>query len=89
MTFSDSQRVQNIRERLLRTIVVLDASLEVANGCETHCRALASSKVGLPSLYLTSELDAYSVELRSQRSAAAAILERSRGTLDLVGRILL
>ena len=84
VTFSDSQRVQNIRERLLRAIVVLDANLEVVSGCKAHCRALSNTRIGLMPQVLTSELEAYSAQLRSCRGTVVAILEQSRGTLDLV-----
>ncbi len=86
VTFEDSQRVQNLREKLLRTIVVLDAHLEVANGCEMHCRTLASSMLGPMGLNLSSELDAHSAQLRTHRRNVANILERSRGILDLVSQ---
>lgn len=86
VTFEDSQRVQNLREKLLRTIVVLDAQLEVANGFEMHCRTLDSSKLGPMWLNLSSELDAHSAHLRAHRRNVANMLERSRGTLDLVSQ---
>ncbi len=86
VTFEDCQRVQNLREKLLRTIVVLDAHLEVANGCEMHCRTLASSKLGPMGLNLSSELDSHSAQLRTHRRNVANILERSKGTLDLVSQ---
>ena len=84
VTFADNQRVQKIRERLLRTIVILDANVEVANGCELHCIALDDRNIGVPGQHLVSELQAYSAELRSHRWIVGALLERSQGTLSLV-----
>ncbi len=86
VTFEDSQRVQNLREKLLRTIVVLDAHLEVANGCEIHCRTLTSTSLGPMGLSILSEIDAHSAQLRTHRRNVVNILERSRGTLDLVSQ---
>ena len=84
MTFEDSQRVQNIREQLFRALVVLDAQLEVARGCRTHCQTLDLSALGSPSHELITELESYSSELRIHRSATSTTLERSQGTLHLV-----
>ena len=85
-TFEDSQRVQNLREKLLRTIVVLDTHLEVVNGCEIHCQSLVSTRLGPVGLNMSSEIDAHSAQLRTHRRNVANILERSRGTLDLVSQ---
>ena len=83
-TFADNQRIQKIRERLLRTTVILDANVEVAKGCELHYIALDDSNIGVPGQHLVSELQAYSAELRSHRWIVGALLERSQGTLSIV-----
>ena len=62
----------------------MDANLEVACGCEAHSRALSHTTIGSTPQVLMSELEAYSAQLRTYRGTVAAILERSRGTLDLV-----
>ena len=88
VTFEDSQRVQNIREQLLRTIVVLDAHLEVVKGCNMHCRTLDATSQRCLSHDLVAALDGYSSDLRNHRSATHAALERSQGTLSLVSEAL-
>ncbi|KAL8853066.1 MAG: hypothetical protein Q9221_002096 [Calogaya cf. arnoldii] len=85
--FEDSQRVQNIQEQLLRTMVVLNAHLEVVSGCKMHCRILGVRSQRCPSQDLVAELDDHSSELRIHRSAVNATLERSQGTLNLVGQL--
>ena len=85
MTFEDSQRVQNIREQLIRTLVLLDAHLEVAAGCRAHCQTLDVCASSCLSHELITEVENYSFELRIHRSATNAALERSQGTLHLVG----
>ena len=84
MTFDDVQSVQSLRKHLLRTMVVLDAQLQVAKGCKLHCGTLNSSALGPKKTDLLSELGAYSAQLKTHRGIVAAMLERSQGTLDLV-----
>ncbi|KAI4256722.1 MAG: hypothetical protein LQ352_001963 [Teloschistes flavicans] len=83
-TFADSQRTQNIRQRLLRTLTFLDAGLEVAKGCVMHCRELELFEQNISSQAVFSELEAYSSQMLSHRNMVSTLLEHSRGTMDLV-----
>ena len=65
-------------------MVVLDAQLEIAEGCMVYC-GIPCGSIGKPNKEeLLLELDAHSGHLRTHRKAVGAILDRSRGTLDLV-----
>ncbi|KAL8773594.1 MAG: hypothetical protein Q9194_004301 [Teloschistes cf. exilis] len=87
-TFADSQRTQNIRQRLLRTLTFLDAGLEIAKGCVTHCRELELFEGNTSSQAVFSELEAYSSQMQSHRSMVSNLLEHSRGTMELLFKIL-
>ncbi|KAL8630575.1 hypothetical protein Q9189_003724 [Teloschistes chrysophthalmus] len=88
VTFDDSQRVQNLRERLLRILNVLDAQLEVAEGCVVYCRGFRGRITNFDEAESLLELGAHTAQLRTHRRAVAAILDRSHGTLELVSRSL-
>lgn len=81
---ADNKRLQKIPERLLRTIVILNANIEVAKECELHYITLDDSNIGVPGQHLVSELQACSAKLRSHRWIVGALLEHSQGTLRLV-----
>ena len=78
--------MQNLRERLLRTLNVLDAHLEVVEGYMAYCRSLSGRMYNADEGELLLELDAHSAQLRTHRRAVTAILNRSQGTLELVSR---
>ena len=65
-------------------MTILDASLEIVRGFELHCAQYESSVPALPSGQPLLELEEYSAQLRNHRSNVAAIVERSRGTTELV-----
>ncbi|KAI4092258.1 MAG: hypothetical protein L6R37_007607 [Teloschistes peruensis] len=88
VTFDDSQRVQNLRERLLRILNVLDAQLEVAEGCVVYCRGFNDRISNFDEAEALLELGAHTAQLRTHRRAVAAILDRSQGTLELLFKIL-
>ncbi|KAL9579126.1 MAG: hypothetical protein Q9212_005288 [Teloschistes hypoglaucus] len=88
VTFDDSQRVQNLRERLLRILNVLDAQLEVAEGCVMYCRGFNDGIANFDEAESLVELGAHTAQLRTHRRAVAAILDRSQGTLELLFKIL-
>jgi hypothetical protein len=84
VTFSDSQILQQIRRKLLRTITVLDSSLDVGNACSTSCKQrsdFAQSDL-LHKVY--GDLKNILVELETHRRAAVSILKYSTGTANLV-----
>lgn len=84
--FEDCQRVQNLRETLLRTLVVLDAQLEVAENCSWSVGSEWNSDTNANRHALLYELNAHSVRLRTHHKAVGTILNRSQGTLDLVSK---
>ncbi|KAL8661436.1 MAG: hypothetical protein Q9202_005618 [Teloschistes flavicans] len=88
VSFDDSQRVQNVRERLLRTLNVLDAQLEVTEGCMAYCRASSGGIHNFDEADLLLELGAHSAQLRTHRRNVDAILDRSQGTVELLFKIL-
>ena len=75
--------MQNLRERLLRTLNVLDTHLEVVEGCIAYCQNLSGGRHNADEELLL-ELDAHSAQLRTHRRVTVAILDRSQGTLELV-----
>ena len=76
--------MQNLREQLLRTLIVLDAQLEVAEGCTLYCGSPCDSIGTTNREKLLLELDVHTAQLKTHRKAVGAILDRSQGTLDLV-----
>ncbi|KAL8689016.1 MAG: hypothetical protein Q9218_005214 [Villophora microphyllina] len=88
VTFEDSQRVQNLRERLLRALNVLDAHLEVVEGCKAYCQSFSDRIHSHDGKEILLELHAHSAHLRAHRRAVSAILDRSKSTLELLLKIL-
>jgi hypothetical protein len=84
-TFADSQRTQNIRQRLLRTLTLLDAGLEIANGCVAHCQEMESPELSGTAQAVLSELRVYSSQMRSHKNVVSSLVEHSRGTMELAG----
>lgn len=83
VVFADSQRTQNIRQRLLRTSAILDAGLDIAKGCAAHCRDIGHDSTWNSHTVLL-ELEAYSSQIVSHKNIVTSLLEHSRGTMDLV-----
>ncbi|KAL8840332.1 MAG: hypothetical protein Q9170_001347 [Blastenia crenularia] len=82
--FEDCQRVQNLREKLLRTLVILDAQLEVAEGYSGYLCGDWDSKAIANRNGLLLELDGHCTRLKTHHKAVETMLNRSQGTLELV-----
>ncbi|KAL8995134.1 MAG: hypothetical protein Q9169_005077 [Polycauliona sp. 2 TL-2023] len=86
--FEDCQRLQNLRETLLRTLVVLDAQLEIAEGCSGYLHIDRDTEAVAYIRRLLNELGEHSVRLRTHHKAVGNMMIRSQGTLDLMFKIL-
>ena len=82
--FSDSQEIQQGRERLLKALSAIESSLESAQGLEEHCKDLEN--LGL--LYfkdtIQAEIQQYKSRIRGHKRAVVRLLEVSQGSLNLV-----
>jgi hypothetical protein len=84
VSFQDSQNLQLLRQKLLRTSTVLDSCLEVVKGCEIHCRRLIASGMTAGGEQSLAELEVYKMQMQGHRLDLHRILQYSLGTSKLV-----
>ncbi|KAL8705415.1 MAG: hypothetical protein Q9201_001487 [Fulgogasparrea decipioides] len=86
--FADSQRTQNLRQRLLKAVTLLDADLEIARTCVTQCREIERLGLSDGPQAVLAELEVYSSQMMSHKDIVTSLLEHSRGTMELLFKIL-
>lgn len=84
VSFQDSQDLQLLRQKLLRTSTVLDSCLEVVKGCEIHCRKLISLNITATGEQSLAEIDVYAKQMQGHRLELHRIIQYSLGTSKLV-----
>jgi hypothetical protein len=84
LTFADMQKLQLLRQKILRTLSVLDACLAVAKGCERLCQRLDALKVTTANEMIFAGLMAYEDEINRHRRGLTTLLDYSSGTATLV-----
>ncbi|KAL8719810.1 MAG: hypothetical protein Q9181_008016, partial [Wetmoreana brouardii] len=82
------KRGQNLRQRLLKAVTLLDASLEVARACVTQCREIERLGLSDASQAVLDELEVYISQMMSHKDIVTSLLEHSRGTMELLFKIL-
>jgi len=75
VTFADSQKLQLLRQKLLRTISILDSCLGVVKGCQTCCVESDSLNPTFSSTAIYAEFQTYAEQIRYHRANATSILE--------------
>ncbi|KAI9785127.1 MAG: hypothetical protein M1839_000765 [Geoglossum umbratile] len=87
VTFADTQKLQLLRQKLLRTLSVLGSCLAIAKGCESHCHKLgAPDTAGNDQVLLGLEI--YTSRIKLHQSNVTAILQYSTGTTSLLSKIM-
>lgn len=87
LTFSDCQDLQLLRQKLHRTSSVLDACLDVANGCADHCTLLTNMKLVDFSGRMLSELEYYKRQLIRHRHTISRISQQAAEAGHLVSHL--
>ncbi|PMD19759.1 hypothetical protein NA56DRAFT_705470 [Hyaloscypha hepaticicola] len=88
VSLQDSQNLQLLRQKLLRTSVVLVSCLEVVKGCRLHYRKLVTLKVIDEDEQLLTEIEVYIKQIQRHSIDINRILEYSLGTSQLLSKIL-
>lgn len=84
VTLLDSQNLQLLQKKLLRTSSVLDSCLDVLKGCETHCRKLVTLNVASSGEQYLVEIMVYKKQIQGHRRELHRITQQSFGTSKLV-----
>lgn len=80
----DGQNLQLLRQKILRTLSVLDQSLDVAQGCVLSCQNLVELGVIVKGGSSLAEIGFYMSQIRRHRIELQRILKHSSGTVNLV-----
>jgi hypothetical protein len=84
VAFKDTQKLQLIQQRLIRTQSVLDAYLVVTEHCQSLCRLLDTFDKIPRSGSLVASFKTHESQIRLYRGNIARMMEYSRGTMTLV-----
>lgn len=83
IAFTDSQKLQRIRRKLVKTKEILDCCLEVASGCETHWQNLQSRGMS-DSGQRTAAIGSFVSRIKMSKRGVEAIQENVEGIATLV-----
>ena len=83
IAFTDSQKLQRLRRKLVKTKETLDCSLEVASDCEAHWRDLQARGMS-DSGIRTAELGSFISRIKTHRLGVEAIQQNIDGIATLV-----
>lgn len=84
VTFSDGQRLQDLRRKFFRSRTVLESTLDIVKGCELQCRELEARGLLKSAGHIYHELEGLASNLRYHRRTIVDMLEYSAGTANLV-----
>ena len=82
ITFADTQKLQLLRQKLLRAKFVLESCLDVAKSCKSHCHSLDG--FGFASSKALISLNVYSAQIELALRTLGVLLQCSQGTATLV-----
>lgn len=83
IAFADSQKLQRLRRKLVKTKEILDCSLEVASDCKAHWRDLQSRGMS-DSGIRTADLGSFISRIKTHRLGVEAIQQNLDGIATLV-----
>lgn len=83
IAFADSQKLQRLRRKLVKTKEILDCSLEVATGCEAHWRNLQSRGMSDSGIRMA-DLGSFISRIKMHRLGVEAIQQNIDGIATLV-----
>ena len=83
VSFSDGQDLQGLQRQFLRTLVVLESTIDIVKGCRSHVEDLRSWGIDIPST-IFHELESLDTKFSYHKRVVASLLEYSKGTANLV-----
>jgi hypothetical protein len=84
IAFADKQKLQLLRQKLLRTLSILDSCSAVAKRLESHCQRLASLGFETGSDKVIADLESYGFDIEYHHRSVANLIQISSGTDGLV-----
>lgn len=85
--FGDNQLLHRRRQKLLKSSLILDSSIEIAQGCMQFCHwlsAVSDPASSCSELFLV-EMALYISKIRGHKRTVNLLLRQSTGTSNLVG----
>ena len=85
VSFSDGQDLQGLQRQFLRTLVVLESTIDIVQGCRSHVDDLRSRGIDISST-IFHELESLDTNFSYHKRVVASLLEYSKGTANLVNQ---
>lgn len=82
--FSDAQKMQSIRQRIIRAKAIIDTGIQTAAGLRSFFKAREHIEAGTVGGGLLSELDQYISRLENHQNSFGGLLQVVDGTMVLV-----
>jgi hypothetical protein len=84
ITFTDVQRLQILRGKILRTSITLDSCLELADRLSAFCLQLEAQDLLPKASNITASVNLYAADIRNYQRNIAMVLQTLNSTADLV-----
>ena len=84
IAFADSQKLQRLRRKLVKSKEILDCYLEVALDCEQHWQQLRQRGLSGSGRQQSVDLGAFRSRIKTHRRGVKAILEHAEGIATMV-----